>query len=107
MNDNNNNNNRINHLDYGHVVMNPTQLELGSIQRISLTGFPARSVGSSNTDAVDWTKFSYPVDTSLIHLGSLKSPTAVLFDVDTRRISIRHSEMLKSITLNVLARSQG
>ncbi|GKB76180.1 hypothetical protein Tco_0943075 [Tanacetum coccineum] len=32
----------------------------------------------------------YPVDTSLIHIESRKSPTAVLFDVDTGRISIRH-----------------
>ncbi|GJV14267.1 hypothetical protein Tco_1359590 [Tanacetum coccineum] len=42
--------------------------------------------------------------------GSIKSrklPTAVLFDVDTRRISIRHCEMLKSTTMNVLARSHG
>ncbi|GJT82145.1 hypothetical protein Tco_1056487 [Tanacetum coccineum] len=40
------------------------------------------------------------VDTSLIHMESSKSPTAVLFDVDTGRISIRHCEY-KSITLNV------
>ncbi|GKB88932.1 hypothetical protein Tco_0961204 [Tanacetum coccineum] len=32
------------------------------------------------------------------------SPTIVLFDVDIGRIYIRHCEMLKSITLNVLAR---
>ncbi|GJU77238.1 hypothetical protein Tco_1274308 [Tanacetum coccineum] len=32
------------------------------------------------------------VDTSLIHIESRKSPTAVLFDDDTRRISIRHCE---------------
>ncbi|GKD55464.1 hypothetical protein Tco_1288851 [Tanacetum coccineum] len=38
---------------------------------------------------------------------NITSPTAVLFDVDTRRISIRHCEILKSITLNVLARLQG
>nr|GEW72729.1 putative ribonuclease H-like domain-containing protein [Tanacetum cinerariifolium] len=34
----------------------------------------------------------YPVDTSLIHLESRKSPTAELFDVDSERISIRHYE---------------
>ncbi|GKC43130.1 hypothetical protein Tco_1060852 [Tanacetum coccineum] len=34
----------------------------------------------------------YPVDTSLIHIESRKSPTAVLFDDDTGRISIRHCE---------------
>nr|GEU55177.1 hypothetical protein [Tanacetum cinerariifolium] len=32
----------------------------------------------------------YPVDKSLIHLESHKSPTAELFDVDSRRISIHH-----------------
>ncbi|GJR02043.1 hypothetical protein Tco_0525027 [Tanacetum coccineum] len=45
----------------------------------------------------------YLVDTSLIHIESRKSPTAVMFDDDTGRISIRHCEILKSITLNVLA----
>ncbi|GKC98115.1 hypothetical protein Tco_1168390, partial [Tanacetum coccineum] len=35
------------------------------------------------------------------NLESRKSPTVVVFDVDTGRISIRHCEMLKSITLNV------
>ncbi|GJR72367.1 hypothetical protein Tco_0084732 [Tanacetum coccineum] len=43
----------------------------------------------------------------LIHVESRKSPTTVLFDVDTERISIRHCEMLKSITLNVLSRWGG
>ncbi|GJT83334.1 putative reverse transcriptase domain-containing protein [Tanacetum coccineum] len=32
-------------------------------------------------------------------------PTAMPFDVDTKRISIRHCEILNSITLNVLSRS--
>nr|GEY46476.1 hypothetical protein [Tanacetum cinerariifolium] len=49
----------------------------------------------------------YPVDTSLIHIESRKSPTAVLFDVDTGKIPIRHCEMLKNFTPNVLARYQG
>ncbi|GJU44219.1 hypothetical protein Tco_1201485 [Tanacetum coccineum] len=44
------------------------------------------------SDNVDRSRFSH------------KSPTAVLFDVNTGRISIRHCEMLKSTTLNVLAR---
>ncbi|GJY13855.1 hypothetical protein Tco_0383164 [Tanacetum coccineum] len=44
---------------------------------------------------------------SLKILRSRKSPTAMLFDVDTGRISIRHCEMLKRTTLNVLARSRG
>nr|GFA56568.1 hypothetical protein [Tanacetum cinerariifolium] len=34
----------------------------------------------------------YPVDTSLIHIDSRKSPTAELFDVDSGRISIHHLE---------------
>ncbi|GJX58529.1 hypothetical protein Tco_0289919 [Tanacetum coccineum] len=42
----------------------------------------------------------------LKHKYSRKSPTAVLFDIDTGRIFIP-SEILKSITLNVLARSRG
>ncbi|GJV55067.1 ribonuclease H-like domain-containing protein [Tanacetum coccineum] len=37
---------------------------------------------------------------------SHKSPTVVLFDVDTGRISIRHCEMLKSTTLNVLNKDE-
>ncbi|GKB90188.1 hypothetical protein Tco_0962460 [Tanacetum coccineum] len=47
--------------------------------------------------------------TSLFSLPerSHKSPTAVLFDVDTGRISIRQCEMLKSTTQNVLARAHG
>ncbi|GJT54540.1 hypothetical protein Tco_0989594 [Tanacetum coccineum] len=43
------------------------------------------------------------IDTSSIHIESRKLPTAMLFDDDTGRISIRHYEILKSITLNVLA----
>ncbi|GJW65393.1 hypothetical protein Tco_0117277 [Tanacetum coccineum] len=72
------------------------------IQRISLTGFPAQSVGSSNTDVLDLpcllvlitgtSQSRQHVDTSLIHIESRKSPTAVLFDDDTGRISIRHCE---------------
>ncbi|GKE19289.1 hypothetical protein Tco_1426866 [Tanacetum coccineum] len=107
-----------------HVVMNPTsagmrhlhlhlymnleikQLAINLIQRISLTGFPAQSVGSSNTDVLDLpcllvliTEMSqsrqheshhrfFPVDISLIHIESRKSPTKSLFDVGSSRISI-------------------
>ncbi|GJS37104.1 hypothetical protein Tco_0535486 [Tanacetum coccineum] len=81
-----------------------------SIQRISLTGFLARSVGSSNTDALG-SPYNLVLITGMSqsrqHNKSESSPTAVLFDLDIGRISIRHSEMLKSTTLNVLARSQG
>ncbi|GJT14495.1 hypothetical protein Tco_0861537, partial [Tanacetum coccineum] len=86
-------------------------------RRTSLTGFPAQSVRSSNTEALDspyllvlFTRMfqsKQHVDTSLIHIESRKSPTAELFEVDSGRISIRHCGMLKSITLNVLAESQG
>ncbi|GJT91540.1 hypothetical protein Tco_1080385, partial [Tanacetum coccineum] len=71
------------------------------IQRISLIGFPAQSVGSSNTYVSDspcllvlitrtsqskqYSKSEsnsyYPVITSLIHIESCKSPTKSLFDV--------------------------
>ncbi|GKF53434.1 hypothetical protein Tco_0160344, partial [Tanacetum coccineum] len=71
-------------------------------RRISLTGFPAQSVRSSNAIALDLpyllvliTEMSQSrqhVNTSLIHLESHKSPTAELFDVDSRRISIHHCE---------------
>ncbi|GJY63227.1 hypothetical protein Tco_0464687 [Tanacetum coccineum] len=80
-----------------HVVMNPTLLEWGcniDIQRISLTGFLAQRVGSSNTDALD------SACLLVLNTGtsqnrqheSRKSPTAELFDVDSRRISIHHCE---------------
>nr|GEV94192.1 retrotransposable element Tf2 [Tanacetum cinerariifolium] len=73
-----------------------------NFRRTSLTGFPAQSVRSSNAIALDSpyllvlnTRASQSrqhVDTSLIHIESRKSPTAELFDVDSRRISIRHCE---------------
>ncbi|GKD75578.1 hypothetical protein Tco_1333860 [Tanacetum coccineum] len=37
-------------------------------------------------------QYRYPVSTSSIHIEFCKSPTAVLFDVNTGRISIRHCE---------------
>ncbi|GJR49971.1 hypothetical protein Tco_1400492 [Tanacetum coccineum] len=68
-------------------------------QRISLIRFSAQSVGSSNTDVLDSpcllvliTGTSQSVDTSLVHIESRKSPTAELFDVDYRRISIHQCE---------------
>ncbi|GKD56772.1 ribonuclease H-like domain-containing protein, partial [Tanacetum coccineum] len=64
------------------------------IQRISLTGFPAQSVRSSNPRALDSpyllvliTKTSQ----SRQH-ESRKLPTVELFEVDSGRISIRHCE---------------
>ncbi|GJX68621.1 putative ribonuclease H-like domain-containing protein [Tanacetum coccineum] len=68
------------------------------IQRISLTGFPAQSVGSSNTDVLDspcllvlitgTSQSRQHVITSSIHIESCKSPTKSLFDVGSSRISI-------------------
>ncbi|GJU36316.1 hypothetical protein Tco_1184670 [Tanacetum coccineum] len=74
-------------------------LRYGSkIQRISLTGFPAQSVGSSNTYVLDspcllvliigTSQSRQHVITSLIHIESCKSPTKSLFDVGSSRISI-------------------
>ncbi|GKA57661.1 hypothetical protein Tco_0756849 [Tanacetum coccineum] len=92
-------------------------------RRTSLTGFPAQSIRSSNAIALDspyllvlitGTSQSrqheshhrfFPVDTSLIHIESRKSPTKSLFDVGSRRISIitvntkeYHSDVLAIIT---------
>ncbi|GJX32709.1 retrovirus-related pol polyprotein from transposon TNT 1-94 [Tanacetum coccineum] len=84
-------------------------------RRISLTGFPAQSVRSSNAIALDSPYFlvlitgmsqsRQHVDTSLIHIESRKPPTAELFDVDSGRISIitvntkeYHSDVLAIIT---------
>ncbi|GJV88226.1 hypothetical protein Tco_1532164 [Tanacetum coccineum] len=64
------------------------------IQRISLTGFPAQSVGSSNTDVLDSPCLLVLItgtSQSRQH-ESCKSPTAELFEVDSGRISIRHCE---------------
>ncbi|GJX02160.1 hypothetical protein Tco_0186073 [Tanacetum coccineum] len=66
-----------------------------------LSGFPAQSV-SSNAIALDspyllvliieTSQSRQHVDTSLIHIDSRKSPTAELFDDDSRRISIHRCE---------------
>ncbi|GJZ77805.1 hypothetical protein Tco_0642477 [Tanacetum coccineum] len=69
-----------------------------------LTGFPSQR-RVSNTDVDRFTMLDFVlitgtsqsrqhVDTSLIHIESRKSPTAVLFDDDTGRISIRHYTFL-------------
>ncbi|GJZ39581.1 hypothetical protein Tco_0586144 [Tanacetum coccineum] len=83
--------------DNDKTKQTPTRM-LSAIQRISLTGFPAQSVGSSNTDVLDspcllvlitrTSQSRQHVDTSLIHIESRKSPTAELFEVDCGRISI-------------------
>ncbi|GJW17355.1 hypothetical protein Tco_0024791 [Tanacetum coccineum] len=85
---------------YGKIVGIKSLLEVtaAKIQRISLTGFPAQSVGSSNTDVLDLpcllvlitgtSQSRQHVDTSLIHIESRKSPTKSLFDVGSSRISI-------------------
>nr|GEW95313.1 putative reverse transcriptase domain, ribonuclease H-like domain, aspartic peptidase domain protein [Tanacetum cinerariifolium] len=43
----------------------------------------------------------------IVIIGTGRSLTALLFDIDTSKIVIRHYEILKSITLDVLAKSQG
>nr|GEU57141.1 hypothetical protein [Tanacetum cinerariifolium] len=72
--------------------------EYGFIQRISLLGFPAQSVGSPNTEALDspcllvliteTSQSRQHVLTSLIHIESYTSPTKSLFDDGSSRISI-------------------
>nr|GEY67010.1 hypothetical protein [Tanacetum cinerariifolium] len=71
-------------------------------RRISLTGFPAQSISSSNAIALDSSYLLVLItgtsqsrqhfDTSLIHLESCKSPTAELFNVDSGRIFIHRYE---------------
>ncbi|GJS07153.1 hypothetical protein Tco_0363949 [Tanacetum coccineum] len=98
-------------------------LSFVQFRRTSLTGFPAQSIRSFNEIALDSsyllvliTRTSqsrqheshhrfFPVDTSLIHIESRKSPTKSLFDVGSRRISIftvntkeYHSDVLAIIT---------
>ncbi|GJY98379.1 hypothetical protein Tco_0515289 [Tanacetum coccineum] len=78
--------------------LEPLSLSFDFIQRISLTGFPAQSVGSSNTVVLDlpcllvlitgMSQSRQHVDTSLIHIELRKSPTESLFDVGSSRISI-------------------
>ncbi|GKD73073.1 hypothetical protein Tco_1331355, partial [Tanacetum coccineum] len=85
------------------------------IQGISLTGFPAHNVGSSNTDVLDLscllvlitrTSSKQTTRTSSIHVESCKSPTKSLFDVGSSRISI-FIVNTKSITLMFWQISQG
>ncbi|GJT18242.1 hypothetical protein Tco_0876948 [Tanacetum coccineum] len=82
--------------------LEPLSLSFDFIQETLLGRIPAQSVGSSNTYVLDLpcllvlitgtSQSRQHVDTSLIHIESRKSPTAVLFDDDTGRISIRHCE---------------
>ncbi|GJZ83332.1 hypothetical protein Tco_0648505, partial [Tanacetum coccineum] len=53
--------------------------------------FPCLSL--SSLPSCDLVPNRYPVDTSLIHIESYKSPTAELFDVDSGRISIHHCKL--------------
>ncbi|GKF08331.1 hypothetical protein Tco_0042555, partial [Tanacetum coccineum] len=64
------------------------------LKRISLTGFPARSVRSSNAIALDSPYLLVLITgtSQSRHHESHKSPTAELFDVDSGRISIHHCE---------------
>ncbi|GJR89432.1 reverse transcriptase domain-containing protein [Tanacetum coccineum] len=82
-----------------------------------VAGFPAQSVGSSNTDVLDspcllvlitgTSQSRQHVITSFdSYRNQYKSPTKSLFDVGSSRISIFTVQYLRS-TRNVLARSQG
>ncbi|GJV65274.1 hypothetical protein Tco_1476102 [Tanacetum coccineum] len=89
---------------------------LVEFKRISLTGFRSctsrsryRSVSKQTTRTslihIESHHRFFPVDTSLIHIESRKSPTKSLFDVGSRRISIftvntkeYHSDVLAIIT---------
>ncbi|GJQ91719.1 zinc finger, CCHC-type containing protein [Tanacetum coccineum] len=85
-------------------------------RRISLTGFSAQSIGSSNVIALELpyllvlstgaSQSRQHVDTSLIHIESRKSPTESLFDVGSSRISIVIVST-KEYHSDVLAESQG
>ncbi|GJT46421.1 hypothetical protein Tco_0955136 [Tanacetum coccineum] len=73
--------------------------EVGGVVKISSRGvkgegFPAQSVGSSNTDVLDSPCLLVLItETSQSRQHeSCKSPTAELFEVDSGRISIRHCE---------------
>ncbi|GJS99855.1 hypothetical protein Tco_0821025 [Tanacetum coccineum] len=76
-----------------------------NLEEPPMIGFPALSVRSSNAHALDslyllvlFTEMSQSrqhVDTSMIHVESRKSPIVERFDVDSRRISIRHCEYLR------------
>ncbi|GJR37061.1 ribonuclease H-like domain-containing protein [Tanacetum coccineum] len=99
------------HLSFHHEFISMEHEHEIQFKRISLTGFPAQSVRSSNTIALDSlyllaliTRASQSrqhVDTSLIHIESRKPPTKSLFDVDSSKISIvivntkeHHSDVL-------------
>ncbi|GKA55192.1 hypothetical protein Tco_0754141 [Tanacetum coccineum] len=99
-----------------YLKINVSDKQQIQFKRISLTGFPAQSVRSSNVIALDSlyllvliTRASQSrqhVDTSLIHIESRKPPTKSLFDVDSSRISIIIVNTKKHHS-DVLAVSQG
>ncbi|GJW79222.1 hypothetical protein Tco_0140904 [Tanacetum coccineum] len=98
-----------------YLKINVSDKQQIQFKRMSLTGFPAQSVRSSNAIALDSlyllvlitgvSQSRQHVDTSLIHIESHKPPTKSLFDVDSSRISIvivntkeHHSDVLAVIT---------
>ncbi|GJZ68688.1 hypothetical protein Tco_0631928 [Tanacetum coccineum] len=88
---------------YLYLKINVSDKQQIQFKRISLTGFPAQSVRSSNTIALDSLYFLVLItgaSQSRQH-GSRKPPTKSLFDVDSSRISIvivntkeHHSDVL-------------
>ncbi|GJV74305.1 putative reverse transcriptase domain-containing protein [Tanacetum coccineum] len=99
-----------------HFVEEPIEIMDHEVKQLKRSRIPLVKVRWNSRRGPDFTweredqfrldQNRYPVDTSLIHIESRMSSTAMLFDVDTGRISIRHCET-KEFTLNVLARSQG
>ncbi|GKA87529.1 reverse transcriptase domain-containing protein [Tanacetum coccineum] len=104
-------------MDHEHEVLNLDSAGTRKIQfkRISLIGFLAQSVRSSNVIALDSlyllvlitgaSQSRQHVNTSLIHIEFCKPPTKSLFDVGSSRISIvtvntkeYHSDVLEVIT---------
>nr|GEV36568.1 retrotransposon protein, putative, Ty3-gypsy subclass [Tanacetum cinerariifolium] len=66
-----------------------------------------RALHDTSRDAYKAFRYSTTIPIWIPLQGSRKSPTVELIEVNSGRISIRYCEILKSITLNVLARSQG
>ncbi|GJZ35707.1 retrovirus-related pol polyprotein from transposon TNT 1-94 [Tanacetum coccineum] len=84
-------------LEYEHVAMNLTLLERGRfIIRTSLTGFPAQSVRSSNTDALD----------SLLNTGSttVKSGSIVSSGSTKFILAVNSNSYLRDILGDILGK---
>ncbi|GJS10830.1 putative reverse transcriptase domain-containing protein [Tanacetum coccineum] len=89
-------------IEHEHVVMNPTPAGMRHHHLHLYRSLKADKQRKSDSDSyylselcsqfILRTPLSNPDDTGLIHIESRKSPTAVVFDDDTGRISIHHCE---------------